>query len=226
MCTRPHQILLALTLAVLGLSGCASKGPLGDERIAYGAIGSSDSLGVGAFPLSDGYTFRIQDSLKDQGKIVSLFHLAVPGANTDLVVNTVEAAADKGLSAELITIWVGANDLINGVSTDTFSLELDRLLTATQEDMDAYVVIANLPSLTDLPNFIEEPLPEVTEERVERYNTIIRNQALARNIPVIDLATDGTIEESLVADFDGIHPDDDGHERLAKLFMTAIRPAL
>lgn len=220
----PSRILFLL-LGALVMSGCSEKAPLAHEKLVYNAIGTSDSLGVGAFPLADGYTFRIQDELKDQGRNVALFHIALPGANTDLVASAVQTAVDSGLNAELATVWVGANDLINGVPVETFALDLDSLLTSVQEEMEAYVILANIPSLPDLPSFVEEPLPEVTAERVDKYNTVIENQAKARGIPVVDLADD-TIDGHLVNDFDGIHPDDDGHERLAKLFMNIIRPVL
>ena len=216
---------LLLIFGMLALAGCSDKGPLGDEKIVYSAIGSSDSLGVGAFPLADGYTFRIQDELKDQGKNVALFPIAIPGANTDLVVNAVQSAVDKGFDAELATVWVGANDLINGVPVESFALDLNTLLGTVQDDMKAYVILANVPSLPDLQSFVDQPTPEVTEERVSQYNAVIRNQARARGIPVIDL-TDESINGRLVSDFDGIHPDDDGHERIAKMFMTVIRPEL
>jgi len=217
--------MVSLLVVMLMISACAEKMPLGHDKLVYNAVGSSDSLGVGAFPLADGYTFRIQDELKDQGRNVALFHIGIPGANTDLIANAAKTAADRGVSAELATIWVGANDLVNGVPVETFALDLHHLLVAVQEDMEAYVVLANIPSLPDLPSFIEAPLPEVTEERVARFNTVIKNQATARGIPIVDLSEAG-IDGHLVNDFDGLHPDDDGHERLAKLFMNAIRPAL
>jgi lysophospholipase L1-like esterase len=206
------------------MNGC-SKAPLGHDKFVYNAIGASDVLGVGAFPLADGYTFRIQGELQDQGREVALVSIGVPAANTDIIADIVEAAVENGLNAELATVWVGANDLINGIPVETFALELDALLSLLQEGMSAYVVLANLPSLPDLPGFVEAPLPEVTNERIRQYNTIIENHAAAREIPLVDLSDDA-IEALLVSDFDGFHPDDDGHERLAKLFMNVIRPAL
>lgn len=216
---------LALLLGTLVVNACAEKAPLYQEKLVYNAIGASDSLGVGAFPLSDGYTFRIQDELKDQGRNVALFHIGIPGANTDIIANAAKTAAERGVSAELATIWVGANDLVSGVPVETFALDLHNLLSAVQEDMQAYVILANIPPLPEFPSFIEDPSPEVTEDRVAQYNTVIKNQALARGIPIVDLSND-TIDGHLVNDFDGLHPDDDGHERLAQLFMKMIRPVL
>lgn len=215
----------ALLLPACMMSACADKPPLHHEKLVYNAVGGSDVLGVGAFPLADGYAFRIQDELKDQGRSVALFPIAIPGANTDIIANAAKIAADRGVTAELATVWVGGNDLVNGIPVETFSMELFNLLTTVQEDMGAYVILANIPSLPDLQSFIDEPLAEVTADRVAKYNTVIKNQANARGIPIVDLS-DHAIDEHLINDFDGLHPDDDGHERLATMFINLIRPDL
>ena len=216
---------ILIVLVALAVQGCGNKAPLGHEKFLYSAVGTSDVLGLGAFPLANGYTFRIQSELREQGRNVALFQVGIPAANTDIIINAVQTAADNGLHAEFATVWVGPNDLIDGVPVESFAAQLDMLLTLLQDDVEAYVVIANVPALHTLPEFVQEPLPEVTENRVEQFNAAINSQAIARGIPVVDLANDA-IEEHLVSDFDGLHPDDEGHERLARLFMNAIRPVL
>jgi lysophospholipase L1-like esterase len=222
---KPFDLKAIALLGVLLAQACSSKPPLHHEDLLYSAVGTSGILGVGAFPLSDGYTFRIQSAFRDRGRNVSMVQIGVPGANTDIVSDAVAKAADKGLEAEFATVWVGANDLVSGVPVETFAAELKALLGVLQNDMDAYVVIANLPPMHNFPNFIEEPVPEVTEQRVTQFNAVITAQAVEFGMPVVDLADDA-LGARLVVDFDGLHPDDEGHERLAKLFMNAIRPVL
>ncbi|MEZ5932320.1 MAG: GDSL-type esterase/lipase family protein [Alphaproteobacteria bacterium] len=213
-------------MAALALAACSSnRPPLHHQDFLYSAVGTSGVLGVGAFPLANGYSFRVRSELQDQGRSVALFQIGIPGANTDIIADAVEKAARHGLDAELATVWVGGNDLINGVPLETFAAELNGLLTALQDQMGAYVVIANLPALQALPDFVSEPVPEVTEQRVLQFNAVISAQAATRGIPVVDLSNDAVVEH-LVVDFDGLHPDEDGHERLANLFMKAIRPVL
>lgn len=222
--SRRSWLLVPLLLLTLQACG-SSKPPLHHEDFLYSAVGTSGILGVGAFPLANGYTFRIRSALQDQGRSVALFQIGIPAANTDIIADAVKKAADKGLTSEFATVWVGANDLIDGVPVEAFEAELDRLLGVLQDDMDAYVAIANLPALHRFPNFVQEPVPEVTEQRVEQFNAIISDQAIARGIPVVNLVGDA-ISDHLVVDFDGLHPDDEGHARLAKLFMMVIRPVL
>lgn len=222
---KPHNLKMIAFLGVLLVQACSSKPPLHHQDLLYSAVGTSGILGVGAFPLSDGYTFRVQSDLRERGRNVSMVQIGVPGANTDIVSDAVAKAADRGLGVEFATVWVGANDLVSGVPIETFAAELKALLTMLQNDLDAYVVIANLPPMQNFPNFIEEPNPEVTEQRVTQFNAVIAAQAIELGIPVVDLADDG-LSTHLVVDFDGLHPDDEGHERLAKLFMNVIRPVL
>ncbi|MGI9449696.1 MAG: GDSL-type esterase/lipase family protein [Geminicoccaceae bacterium] len=223
--SKPTSPSWLVILVALLLQGCSNKPPLHHDDFLYSAVGASDILGVGAFPLSNGYTFRIQGELQDQGRNIALFQIGLPGANTDIIADAVEKAADKGLETEFATVWVGANDLVNGVPVETFASELSRLLGLLQDEIDAYVVIANLPNLQSFPNFIEEPVPEVTDQRVLQYNATINALAIERGIPVVNLVDDA-IGKHLVYDFDGLHPDDEGHDRLAKLFMNVIRPVL
>jgi lysophospholipase L1-like esterase len=222
---KPLGLKSTAFLGLLLLQACGDKPPLYHQDLLYSSVGTSGILGVGAFPLSDGDSFRIQRDLRERGRTVSLVQIGVPGANTDIVADAVAKAADNGMAVEFATVWVGANDLVNGLPVETFATELKALLTTLQDDMDAYVVIANLPPMQDFPNFIGDPVPEVTEQRVKQFNAVIASQAIELGIPVVDLA-DGALSAHLVVDFDGLHPDDDGHERLAKLFMNVIRPVL
>lgn len=216
---------LLVALFALALQGCADKPPLHHDKFLYSAVGTADILGLGAFPLANGYTFRIQDELRQQGRNVALFKIAIPAANTDIITNAVQTAAENGLRAEFATVWVGANDLVDGVPVESFASELTTLLSVLQDNIGAYVIIANVPSLHKLPDFVQNPLPEVTESRVAAFNAVISAQAIARGIPIVNLVDDA-LDERLVVDFDGIHPDDEGHERLARLFMNLIRPVL
>lgn len=211
-------------LVAIGIAGCA-KQPLYHQNFLYTAVGTSDVLGVGAFPLSNGYTFRIQRELRERGRNAAIIQAGVPGANADIVANNLRKATDNGLDAEFATVWVGANDLINGVPAQTFAESLNELLSLLQDEIGAYVVIANLPQMQNFPNYLQEPVTEVSEQRVAQFNGVINGQAIARGITVVNLADDG-ISDNLAIDFDGLHPDDSGHERLSQLFMNVIRPDL
>ena len=208
----------------IGLSACAG-GLLDEDEMVYVAVGASDAFGVGATPITNGYVFEIRDTLEDQGREIALVNLGIPGANTDRIVRALQIFQRTGVTADLVTVWVGANDLIDGIPVEDFADQLQSLLNRVQSGMEAFVVMANLPDLTGLPRFEVDPDPDVTAERVASYNAVIAAEASQRDIPLVDLFIEG-IEDDLVSDLDGFHPNNDGHDRIAELFLAVIEEEL
>lgn len=206
--------------ALLMLGGCAGD-LLDDREIVYVAVGASDAFGVGAIPITNGYVFEIDDALDDQGRDTALVNLGIPGADTDQIRPAVEIFSRTGIEAQLVTVWVGNNDIIAGVEVDDFAEELDRLLDLVQDDIEGFVVIGNIPKLDQLPVFRDNPDDDVTPERIDGFNEVITDAANARGIPIIDLFSE-EVEDDLVSDIDGFHPNNDGHQRLAELFLAVI----
>ncbi|HXV25929.1 MAG TPA: SGNH/GDSL hydrolase family protein [Alphaproteobacteria bacterium] len=209
-------------VAALTLVGCASPSSEDDEFL-YLAVGASDAVGVGATPLTNGYVYLIADELEDRGQDVQLLNLGIPGADVTLIENAVRAALRTGLQPDLVTIWVGANDVIEGDDADDFETRLANMLDQLRDRTSAFIVIANLPDLTELPRFEEDPISSVTRERIRAFNNAIEDQADEYDVPVVDLAGE-EVEDRYVSDVDGFHPSDAGHRRLAELFLEVILP--
>jgi acyl-CoA thioesterase-1 len=192
-----------------------------DIDLVYMAIGASDALGVGASPITNGYVFRIEDALDDRDTNVQLVNVAVPDANLDTIADAAQLALQIP-EPDLVTIWVGANDVVNGVEPDGFEAELDNLLDEF-DGTGATVAIADLPDLTELPRFIENPDPDVTSSRIEAFNEAIRDQAQAHGAVLVPLSGE-EVDDRFVSDADGFHPSDAGHARIAELFLDALEP--
>ena len=192
--------------------------------LVYMAIGASDALGVGAQPFTDGYVFRIEDALDDRDTNVQLVNVGVPGANVETITDAVQLALQAGPEPDLVTIWVGANDVIDGEDPAEFEEELDNLLDEF-DGSGATVAIADLPDLTQLPRFVEDPDPDVTSSRLTAFNDAIHDQAEAHDAVLVSLAGQ-EVEERFVSDADGFHPNDLGHAAIAELFLDAIGPEL
>ena len=212
---------VALLLTILLMTGCTNH-RLDEDAIQYMAVGASDAVGVGATPLTNGYVFRIEDALEAEDKNVHLVNVGIPGANLDAIAQATKTALRLGANPDLVTIWVGANDLIDGVDPEDFEAVLDDLLDRL-EDKEAFIVIADLPDLTKLPRFREEPLETVTGRRIEAFNRIIHNQADEHDAALVRLSEE-EVEDRYVSDIDGFHPSDRGHRRIAELFLAAIEP--
>lgn len=89
------------------------------------------------------------------------------------------------------------------------------------EAPDAIIVIGNVPDLTQLPRFMDDPSDDVTLERIMAFNEVIENLAQEFNLPpVVDLFS-VMVTDDFVAD-DGFHPSDEGHQIIAELFLEII----
>ncbi len=223
------NFLLISLFAVLLIVGCAStsdddhEGGNKREVINYVALGASDATGIGAFPLTDGYVFRIKDALEERGKKVDLLNLGIPTANIPAIEKAALTALTVGVKKDLVTIWTGANDLIGGDDVVEFEKSLDHILQHLRQDNSVFIVIMNLPDLTKIKRFREKPDKHVTAARVTAFNQAITRQAKKYNVPIVDFFTNAPGDE-LVSDIDGFHPNNDGHQRIANLFLKIILP--
>jgi acyl-CoA thioesterase-1 len=216
-----HRFVIAVAALVVLASGCASH-RLEEHKILYMAIGASDAVGIGATPLTHGYVFRIKDELENRGKNVNLLDLGIPGANLDTIAQAVREALRTGVKPDLVTIWVGANDIIDGVDPKDFEKQLDNML-GRLEDTKAFIAIADIPDLTELPRFRENPTKTVTRKRIGAFNDAIKRQANDHGAALVRLSAE-EVEDRFVSDADGFHPNDRGYRRIAELFLKVIEP--
>jgi acyl-CoA thioesterase I len=215
--------MISAALAI-SLGGCAGS-PEPPERIVYLAIGASDAAGVGAEPLTHGYVFRIAEELDQHVDEVFLAPLAIPGAGTEQLDGALELFLESEAEPNLVTVWTGANDVIRGEDADDFEGELEDMFERLRDRTDGVIVAANIPDLTELPRFREEPDDDVTRERIEEFNEIIAERAEDHDALLVDLYSE-PVEDDLVSDEDGFHPNDEGHQRIADEFLDVILPAL
>jgi lysophospholipase L1-like esterase len=217
--------IVALALAGASLVACAGAAPGPPDRLVYLAIGASDAAGVGATPLTNGYVFRIADELDQRIDEVFLAPLAIPGAGTAQLDAALPQLLATGVEPGLVTVWTGANDLIRGEDADDFEGELEDMFERLRERTDGVIVAANIPDLTQLPRFRDDPSEDVTRERIEAFNEAIAEQAADHDALVVDLYAQ-PVEDDLVSDEDGFHPNNEGHRRIAEEFLEVILPAL
>lgn len=212
---------MLLPLVCLGLGACAGS----PDDLRYLALGASDAAGIGADPPTRGYVFLIEDELEERVDDVHLVNLGIPGGDIAAIERALEGFLAAGQDADLATLWVGPNDVIRGDDPEDFEKDLEDILQPLREETDAVIVMANIPELTQLPRFVREPDPDVTEARVEAFNEAIARQAERFDVAVVDLHGEG-VEEDLVSDLDGFHPSDEGHRRIAEEFLEVILPEL
>jgi acyl-CoA thioesterase I len=216
--------LVAVLFCCATLISCA--GPREKKiEFVYLALGASDATGVGALPLTEGYVYLIKRELERRMSGVFLVNLGVPGARIDLIKEQVRVAKQLGTKADLVTIWTGGNDLVNGDDPKIFQEDLRALLKMVKADLSDTVVIANLPNLTTLPRFRANPNPSVTAAWIAAFNRAIAEEVESADALLVDLST-SPVRDDLVFDLDGFHPNNAGHREIARQFLNVILPAI
>lgn len=211
-----HRVLVI----ALVFTGCG--GNSGDADITYVAIGASDAVGIGASPISRGYVYLIEERL-ERDRSVDLVNLGIPGAEiSEFVDAELPVAVEE--EPDLVTVFAGGNDIVDGDLAETFEEDLDKLLSTLKEKTQAKIFIATLPNLVALPRFQANPSPNITPQRVNAFNTAIIRQAQRYGATPVRLDTAPLITER-VSD-DGFHPSNEGYEVIADLFLDQILPSL
>jgi acyl-CoA thioesterase I len=212
--------LLPLLMCWLCLTACGGPKEKPIEFI-YLALGASDASGVGAEPLTEGYVYLIARELDRQMPGVFLVNLGVPGARNDLIKEQVRVAKQLRTKADLVTLWTGANDVVNGDDPKQFQERLRALLGMVKEDISPTIVVANLPDLTQVPRFRTSPSPTVTAARIDAFNRAIAEEIRSAGGSLVDLHA-SAIRDDLVFDADGFHPTNAGHQEIALQFLRLI----
>jgi lysophospholipase L1-like esterase len=226
-----------LVLLCLGLYACSSGQSIAASRstptpmpqvtptpraaVTYVAIGASDAFGIGTtVPDRDNWPTVLASEL---GASVHLVNLGIPGASAE-VANRDEVPLALAAQPDVITVFLGVNDLDAGVALATFGAQMQTLLTTLTAETSARVFVGNLPDLSLLPHFATYDLSQLRAE-VHAWNAAIATAAHSAGAVVVDLF-DGWGELAKHPDYisgDGFHPSSLGAVRLAEVFAAAIR---
>ncbi|WP_233157985.1 SGNH/GDSL hydrolase family protein [Actinokineospora bangkokensis] len=169
------------------------------------ALGDSMSQGIGAADISGGWVAQLRDRLDG----VAVLNLSVTGARIgDVLTDQLPRLHDLGVRPRLVTLMVGANDMLlrkrRRGAPDEFRAVLDRL-----PGCDA--VIATLPQ-------------GVTE--AQEINAVLDREAAAGRLRVAEMRGGalGSWRGSLAEDF--FHPNERGYARIAAVFEDPVRRSL
>jgi lysophospholipase L1-like esterase len=169
--------------------------------------------------------FEVRDALERDIETVRLINLGVPAADVRGVEDLLTLALESGLRPDLVTLWVGTNDVVGGGEAGEFEDRLENILRLLDEKTDATIVMADIPDLTQIPRFADSPDPFVTRARIDAINRAIHRLAEDFDVHLVPMADSPVIREC-VSDADGFHPNNRGHAKIADAFLQVIRPLL
>ena len=221
--------LRAITLVLLAAAGigCERDGardPSADreeERVRYVALGDSYTIGT---------SVREEDRWPDQlaarvPELELVANLAINGyTSADLIDR--ELPALDGLDAELVSVLIGVNDVVQRVPDSVYAANvaviLDRLVELVPPDR---LLCVATPDYTRTPRGADYGDPEAQSDAIVRFNAILREACEGRGgafVPeVFEISLMASEDPSWVAD-DGLHPSGEQYRR----WVEAIEPVV
>ena len=193
-----------------------------NSQINYVAIGASDTFGIGT---SDPYSQNWPTDLADKlGQKVHLINLGIPGITLHDALN-LELPVALDSHPELVTIWLGVNDIVDRVPISSYSHDLDLMLKRLRSQAPAArILIANIPDLTLLPYFASSN-QQLLHQQIEQYNATIVHETQQYHVFLVDLSQQNynLREHPEYISNDGLHPTDLGYLQLAELFYKTLQ---
>ncbi|MCX7777211.1 MAG: SGNH/GDSL hydrolase family protein [Armatimonadetes bacterium] len=222
-------------IALLMQLGCAKwkvskldKGAqthVGIHKLAYVAIGASDTQAAGASSYEHGYVVAFHRYLEQAtGRKWDFINVGRSGARiTDVVERQLPLAI--AVRPTVVSIWVGGNDVRHRIHPKGFERLLRGMLGTLREEMNAIVLIANLPEMERQP-FARRIAPEEREflrKQSRIYNDIIERAASDFGAILVDLRSVDEMYDERFFCSDGLHPNDVGYKRIAERFIEALK---
>jgi lysophospholipase L1-like esterase len=240
--------MLAMVLILsAALAACTNPKVIGPTQstappVVYAAIGASETYGMGA---DDRYRQAWPQVFYHDALPASavLYNFGIPGATTAQAVKD-ELPAAVRVHANLVTVWLNVNDLVQGVSPASYGGQLRQILHALRGP-GVRLLVANVPDLRQLPAFKAcqpnapgtgpacpvpatlVPSPDKVIDLITAYNTTIAQVAKQEGAVVVDLFS-GQATIAQHPDWissDGFHPSATGYLVIAQAFRDAYRRA-
>lgn len=164
---------------------------LGEDKaqqlITYVAIGDSLTAGVGVDTYLESYPYLIAQKIAGDATKVFLKPFAVPGVRSMYVLNNfIEPVIAS--DPDIVTLFIGINDIHGNVSKKQFKENYARLLTKLTEETDAEIYVINLPYI-GTSDLISLPYRYYFNWRTQQFNVIIKELATQYGVTYVDLYT-------------------------------------
>lgn len=187
--------------------GAATGDDAAAAPVRYLALGDSFTIGTGSSP-EQSFPARLAARWQASGRAVALRNVAVNGYTTQDLIE-VELPEVRAVAPTLVTLAIGANDLVRGRSAEQYRAQVRRILAALAADGVAPARVVALPqpdwSLSPAAAYFGDAATIAAQ--IEAFNTVLREEAQAAGARYVDLFP--LMREQARAGMiaaDGLHP--------------------
>lgn len=173
-----------LWIAVLvGLNASAADG--GPSPLRYLALGDSFTIGTGS-PPDLSFPSQLKRILLKRGVDVRLENVAVNGYSTREVIDR-ELEALPRFRPDTVTLAIGANDLVRGGDARAYRVNLQVIFQAIAAAGVKRTFVLPQPDWSRSPVAAGFGEPSALRERIEAWNAILKEEAVAAGATYLDL---------------------------------------
>lgn len=176
--------------------------------IVFVPIGDSYTIGNG-LQESERWPNLLTEHLREEGiPVVLAENPAVSGWTIQMAIDT-ELPVVERIQPDLVTVFIGANDVFRGTREEIFENDYRQLLDDLEKIVpEAKIILITIPDYTVSPAGLSYGSGRAEQEKLEAANTVIRQAGEDRGYPVADLTEVSRAAGPDPAMFidDGLHP--------------------
>lgn len=196
------------------------------ESIRYLALGDSYTIGTGLAEESQNFPSLLARRLtEDTGIGVALTNLGVNGYTTaDLIREELPIA--RSTRPELVSILIGANDIVQGSDQTAYRARLNEIHDAVQQfGLPAgRVVVISIPDFSALAGAAAFGPADLLRSRITAFNQVARSEAQSHGFDFVNITDLSPADEGGAQWFaaDNLHPGPAQHRAIADHIWKAI----
>lgn len=193
------------------------------KTFVYVALGDSTVEGIGATKPERSFPGIINNYLMHKYKAVEFYNLGKGHARArDIVENQLEKAIS--LNPDLITISIGANDVLRRSRLSSFDKNIEIILQRLKQETKSEVIINSIPDITQTP-VAPKQFKHIGKLAIWRFNQRLKKQSQKANATLIDLFSLSAVYAKNYPEAfweDGFHPSDFGYAIWANTIITHL----
>ena len=199
------------------------------KSVRYVALGDSYTIGTGIADVAKSFPSLLAKKLTEETGIdVALVNLGVNGYTTADVIRE-ELPVARGLRPEIVTILIGANDVVQGADQATYRARLNQIYEAVKQLglTPERVLTVSIPDFSALPGAAGFGSASELRARIDAFNRIAQSEATSRGFQYVDITTisrEDNHGDGWVA-LDGLHPGPAQYRAIADQLWTVVVPA-
>ena len=176
-------------------------------------LGTSLTAGLGLQP-EDAYPALIQERIDSVGLPFRVINAGVSGETSAGALRRLDWLMPQEF--DLLLLETGANDMLRGMDLDSTQVNIQRIIDRVREERpEATIVLAGMMAP-----------PNLGREYAEAYGRMYIDLAERNDLPLIPFLLDGVGGVPEMNQPDGIHPNEEGAQRVAENVWQVLEPVL